>query len=475
MKRPRKEHERRTTQVGRASARPAFAHRWEKEGRLKPALLSAWERTLRDLSDTRAVTETATGRSCTFGELEAGAAAFGFDAAELAGRAVVFALPNGIRWLELFLALIRAGAIAVPLDSAEPAEAQRAAATRLGAAWWEGERLVALPPARRRRDRELCLVKLTSGTTGAPRPLFFTAAQMLADARQVTATMGIGRDDVNYALIPFGHSYGLGNLTIPLLAQGVPVVCGSIALPQAIAADFERWGPTVFPTVPIVWRALAAAELPPLALASLRLAISAGAPLPPEVARDFVARFGQSIHAFYGSSETGGIAFDRTGQQTLAGGVGRALRGVRIKPLRGGRILVASGAVFTRGNRRRAGASGAWIPPDGAIVSSRGDITLTGRRGNVVKIAGRRVSLAEVVARLRATPGIRDAWVGLLPGRDVALGAVVAAERPAAELRALFQSSVAPWKTPKKWVVVPELPVTARGKPHVRELQRLLG
>jgi hypothetical protein len=52
---------------------------------------------------------------------------------------------------------------------------------------------------------------------------------MLTDAHQVTATMGIGPRDLNHALIPLGHSYGLGNLTIPLLAQGVPLVCGCSA------------------------------------------------------------------------------------------------------------------------------------------------------------------------------------------------------------------------------------------------------
>ncbi|MBI4624679.1 MAG: AMP-binding protein [Verrucomicrobia bacterium] len=68
-------------------------------------------------------------------------------------------------------------------------------------------------------------------------------------------------------------------------AHGVPLVCGTAPLPRAIAGDFARWRPTVFPSVPAVWGALAAAELGPAAFTSLRLAISAGAPLPPGVAR----------------------------------------------------------------------------------------------------------------------------------------------------------------------------------------------
>jgi acyl-CoA synthetase (AMP-forming)/AMP-acid ligase II len=279
-------------------------------------------------------------------------------------RAVVFGAPNGIRWLEIFLGLLRAGAVAVPLDSAEPPAAQRRLAESLRAGfWWDGVRLVPLPEPRRFADPEVRLIKLTSGTTGQPRPLIFASSQLLADARQVTATMGISARDLNYALIPFGHSYGLGNLTIPLLAQGIPLVCGAAPLPHAIAADFQCWQPTVFPSVPAVWRALAASALPAAALTSLRLGISAGAPLDPLVARDFAARFGKRLHAFYGSSETGGIAFDRSGEATLRGGVGRPLQGVAIASRRGQRIEVSSAAVFTQSNRRRVGGRGPGFFP----------------------------------------------------------------------------------------------------------------
>src|SRR5581483_2908343 len=174
--------------------------------------------------------------------------------------------------------------------------------------------------------------------------------------------------DLNYALLPLGHSYGLGNLTLPLLAQGVPLVCGTAPLPQAIAEDFARWRPTVFPGVPALFRALAMSDVPPASLASLRVAVSAGAPLAPEVARDFLARFGRRLHSFYGSSETGGISFDRRGDATLEGGVGRPMRGVRVTPLPGGRIRVASAAVMTHGNRCRVGECGGWVPPDRAMI-----------------------------------------------------------------------------------------------------------
>lgn len=442
-----------------------------KKAGQRPALLQAWQRTVHRYGEQRAVVQATDGAAVTFRELDARAAAWCAKhtslASSLQGRAVVFAAPNGIGWLEIFLGLLKAGAVVVPLDAAEPPTAQRRLALSLrAAAWWDGTRLAALPNPRRYRNSAVCLIKLTSGTTGRPRALVFTAEQLLADARQVTATMGIRPRDLNYALIPLGHSYGLGNLTLPLLAQGVPLVCGTAPLPHAIAADFARWSPTVFPGVPAMWRALASTEL---GLPGLRLAVSAGAPLPPDVAREFAARFGRRLHSFYGSSETGGITYDRTGHGALDGTVGRALRGVTLRALPQARLEVSSAAVLTQGNRR----CGTWIMSDRVRLDASGQVTLLGRRGTTVKIAGRRLNLAEVSDRLRQLRGVRDAWVGYEPGTQPVLAAVVVTGRTATELRAALLVDTAAWKIPKKLFPVAALPLTARGKPDTRALHAL--
>ncbi len=446
------------------------------------ALLKAWERTLRRRGPERAVIEAAGAQSCTFRELDDRAVRWvaahaPAGPASLSGRAVVFAAANGIGWFEIFIGLLRAGAVIVPLDASEPPAAQRRLAEALRAGfWWDGIRLIHLGAARRFRDARTCLIKLTSGSTGRPRPLVFSAVQILADARQVTATMGITANDLNYAMIPLGHSYGLGNLTVPLLTRGVPIVIGSAPLPHAVADDFVRWQPTVFPGVPAVWRALAASDLPAKKMASLRLAISAGAPLPSEVARDFNIRFGRPVHAFYGSSETGGISYDKSGAATLVSGVGRPLRGVRVTALRGGRIRVRSAAVFTKGNRHWGGSLGSWTPPDRAEIMAGGALFLLGRRGTTVKISGRRVNLVEVAGRLQRLPGVREAWVGVGFGPEPMLGAAVATDRPVADLRLELQIDTASWKIPKKWLALASLPLTARGKTDTRALQaRLFG
>lgn len=443
-------------------------------------LLRAWKATLRHNGSRPAVTVAATGRVTTFRELDEAARSWLDRQAEFAGalqgRAVVFALPNSAVWFELFLGLLHAGAVSAPLDPGEPAAAQFAVARAIRAGFvWDGLHLRPQAPARRFRDRGICLIKVTSGSMGRPRPIPFTDRQMLADGRQVTATMGITRRDRNYAIIPLGHSYGLGNLTIPLVAQGTPIVIGSMPLPQAIAGEFATFRPTVLPGVPPIFRGLAMADVEPAALASLRLPISAGAPLPPEIARAFAGRFGRRIHGFYGSSETGGISYDRSGAGTLSGRhLGRELQGVRLRSLAGCRLEICSPAVFTHGNRRRRRRAGCWVPADLAMIGSDGNVRLLGRRGAVVKIAGRRVSLAEVAARLRRVPGVRDVWVAIGGESDAVLGAALAGKLSLQEVKRTLRADTPPWKTPKRWAVLPEFPVTPRGKTDRRALHQLV-
>jgi D-alanine--poly(phosphoribitol) ligase subunit 1 len=148
--------------------------------------------------------------------------------------------------------------------------------------------------------------------------------------------------------------------------------------------------------------------------------------------------------------------------------------GVKLSALPGGRLRVSSAAVVTHGNPRRVGRRGAWTMPDRTAFDARGNLTLLGRRGATVKLAGRRVSLVEIVDRLRRLRGVRDAWAGIAVGREPVLAAVVATERTPAELRAELLADTAAWKVPRRLIAVAALPVTSRGKTDTRALQALV-
>lgn len=436
---------------------------------MSATLTQTWRKTVARNPDAIAVIDEASGRRWTRGELDREAMAWhgGVDGTQLAGRRVVLVEPNGIGWWRAFLSLLASEAVPAPLDGAEPPERQAAVARALGAGWICREgRLDPVPGVRLHPRRDHCLIKLTSGSTGLPHAVVFTHAQMLADGRQVATSMGIGPDDLNLAAIPCGHSYGLGNLVVPLLAQGTALVHAGSPLPQALAADCARWRPTVFPAVPALLGALVRAEIAPAALQSLRLVISAGAPLAAEVAAAFAEKFGRTVHGFYGASETGGICFDRTGDATLTGrSVGAPLDGVKLDFRRSRRFAVTSAAV-TR--------SGRYSPPDLGRLNEFGELVLIGRAGRTLKIASRRVDLGEIERALRDIAGVDDAFAMAHPEKPDALAAVVSSQLPAGEIRRRLRTLVSSWKVPERLLTVAEFPRTARGKTDTRALSALL-
>ena len=165
--------------------------------------------------------------------------------------------------------------------------------------------------------------------------------------------MDIRPDDTQMAAIPLSHAYGLGNLLMPVLLQGTAVVLREGFVPQRSSSDARdlRRGrvPRRAVHVRALHRAPAARRWPP----RLGTLISAGARLETttRVARSTSA-FGVKIHSFYGTSETGGIAYDdsdelrRRGDRRAA--AARRARS-RCRPRRrsagGGRVHVAGPAV----------------------------------------------------------------------------------------------------------------------------------
>jgi acyl-coenzyme A synthetase/AMP-(fatty) acid ligase len=104
-------------------------------------------------------------------------------------------------------------------------------------------------------------------------------------------------------------------------------------------------------------------------------------------------------------------------------------------------------------------------------------LTLIGRTGRTIKIAGRRVDPAEIEAALRRLAPGADCCVLPHPRRPDALAAVVAGPPPppAGGWSALLRPALAPWKIPRHWVTVAALPVNGRGKIDRAAIAGLLG
>ncbi len=324
------------------------------------------------------------------------------------------------------------------------------------------------------------LLKLTSGTTAAPRAIRFRSEQLLADCDQICETMGITDRDLNFAVIPLSHSYGFSNLLTPLLVHGVPMVLSRDRMPRAVLDDLARTNATVFPGMPVFYQAFSEmADVP--ALPGLRLCISAGAPLPLEVARKFREKFKQPIHSFYGSSECGGHLLRSRGALARARFRGpanersrlsicssrrRAATRVRV------RTAAAGDGYFPEPDEEKLG-HGRFVPDD--LLSVAGDgFRIVGRISDVINVAGKKVNPAEVEAELLLLPGVRAAVVfgreSILRNEEVA-ACVVAEERVREfELLEYCRARLSGWQVPKRIFFVEEIPANERGKVNRREL-----
>lgn len=335
------------------------------------------------------------------------------------------------------------------------------------------------------------VVKLTSGSTGAPRGVLVTEAQLVAGGRQILESMEIRPRDVNVAAIPMSHSYGFDNLILPLALQGSPLAVARSRIPAHLAAALEIPEPCVFPGVPYLFDLLCRSASPPRP-GGLRLCISAGAPLPAALARGFRERFGLPLHNFYGASESGGIAYERAPSESCAeGNVGAPLARVRLEiaPVEGmdpgtegGRVVVRSRAVAHGYTPEDPGSEplggGRFTTGDLGRIGPDGRLRLVGRLGLMINVGGRKVNPAELERALCALERVRDAVaLGVADARrGQTLGACV--EAAAGITRRLIMEELASrlprHMLPRRVVVVEKLPRTERGKPDRERIRGLL-
>jgi long-chain acyl-CoA synthetase len=446
------------------------------------AILDAWERTLARSGDAAAVRRTDGAVARTFADIEreGGEIAAQFEA--LAPHsAVAVQIGNSEQWPAVLLALFRRQLVPLPLGRHMEAAELRAAMETCGAAALatvEAGRLRMIASPREPMPHTCDFLKLTSGTTSAPRAVRFQAHQLVADCDHICASMGITDRDLNFGVIPFSHSYGFSNLLTPLLCRGVPLVASEDRMPRAILHELARSGATVFPGMPVFFDKLVALENAP-ALPALRLCISAGAPLPRAVGEAFTRRFGLKVHTFYGSSECGGIAYDASPDPVYEDGfVGLPMRGVEIvRDACGesGRIAVRSAAVgdgYFPPQDEETLCGGQFIPGDLVRWGDRG-MYLAGRASDVINIAGRKLNPAEIEARIAEFPGVRQVVVFGVPSplrgeEPVACVAGEGIERGG--LARFCQERLSQWQMPRDFWLLPEIAANERGKVSRRAL-----
>jgi long-chain acyl-CoA synthetase len=398
------------------------------------------------------------------------------------GQLVVSAAGNRPECIPLMLACLSLGVPLMPMDAGATVTDVADFAARFGAF------AVVLPQGPELHIKQqhadpvtyanAVLLKLTSGSTGFPKAILTHESHLLADGERIIGAMGITDGDRQLAVIPLSHSYGFGNLVLPLLLQGTAIILRDSFVPSQVLLDAHGLQARVFAGVPYMFNFLSANTPADGWPSSLRLLISAGARLDAQTSQAFHDRFGFKIHSFYGASETGGIAYDASDALMPEGHVGTPMPGVTILARPEDEAAEGSGRIFVRSDSVAAGYTedeedssfidDGFLTGDLGCIDSLGHLTLTGRASPAVNVAGRKVHPAEVERVLRTMNGVDDACVIAAPdsrrGQQI-LACIVSRQLSSAlEVRQFCAARLAPHKVPRAIIFLPSLPVTPRGK-----------
>jgi len=436
-------------------------------------------------------------------------------------------LPNCPEVLQAYAAILKLGAVVVPvIFLLSPAEVRHildhSGATLVitgpELAWktegWAGplvlvggeapgtmayEELAAREPddfrAVERADDDLAVVLYTAGTTGQPKGVALSHANLASNARAAASLYELDREAWALGVLPLSHSYGLTLMNAGHLL-GTRAVLLRWFNPELVLQAIEQYRVQSMSGVPTMYVYLL--NLPDAErfdTSSMRLWGSGAAPLPPEIVEPFEKRFGGRILEGYGLTEASPVvsAHRYSGVRKL-GSVGQPLPGVEVRILDDDDREVPvgePGEVCVRGpnvmlgyyrmpeETARAIRQGWLYTGDVGRLDEDGFLSIVERKKDLIIRGGLNIYPREVEDVLYAHPKIAEAAV--VGVRDPVMGEEVLAfavlktgERATAdEVVAFCQDRLARFKCPKQVRFVEALPKSPIGKVLRKELRAL--
>ena len=350
-----------------------------------------------------------------------------------------------------------------------------------------GEPTGPVPAPARPLDDDLALLMYTSGTTGRPKGVMLTQANLAANACAIAAEHALGPFDRVLGVLPLYHINAFAVTMLAPLASG-----GSVAMaPRFSAARF--WDQalahrcTWINVVPTIVSYLLEGETPDADLSGLRFCRSASAALPPEHLRGFERKFGLGVIETMGLTETVAPSFSNPldAAQRKLGAVGRAsgcearIIDAALRPLPDGQTgeLAIRGPNVMRGYYKNPEATAAAFTPDGWLRTgdlghrdADGFFFVTGRIKELIIKGGENIAPREIDEALLKHPSVLDAAAVGIPdnhyGQEI-LACVVLREGFSAtsdELRAFCEATLGRYKTPREIRFMADLPRGPSGK-----------
>jgi len=269
----------------------------------------------------------------------------------------------------------------------------------------------------------------TSGSTGKPKGAVHVHANpRLTDDLYAGPVLGLNSNDIVYSVAKLFFAYGLGNaLTFPMSAGAATVLLPDRPTPDAVTALLKKHAVTAFFAVPTFYAAfLASAAAPQRSELKLRRCVSAGEALPEEIGRRWVERYGVDILDGLGSTEMLHIFLSNRPGDVKYGASGKPVPGYDLKivdddgsPVKQGEMgeLLVRGptsAVMYWNNREQSRSTflGEWTRSGDKYIKDENDYYIyCGRRDDMLKVGGIYVSPFEVEGALLGHPDILEAAV----------------------------------------------------------------
>jgi malonyl-CoA/methylmalonyl-CoA synthetase len=347
-------------------------------------------------------------------------------------------------------------------------------------------------------DNHVAMLAYTSGTTGQPKGVPLTHANLLSSMRAAMRAWQWDTNDVLVHALPFSHQHGLGGVHMTLLA-GSRAIVHSRFDPARLCATIESERATVLFAVPAIYEKLAAWEgIEEADFSSLRLPIAGSSALSPALARRASSLLGQDVLERYGSTESGLSVSNPYDGSRKFGSVGFPLPGTElaiVDELGHALELGEDGEIVLRGPQV---FSGYWNLPDateenfypggwfrtgdvGRVDPDDGYLTITGRLKEMIISGGLNIYPREVELVLEEHATVDGAAVVGIPseqwGEEVVAFVVPAGGGGVDEgdLSAHTRESLSAYKCPKRYFVVDDLPRNEMGKVLKDELVRRAG
>lgn len=343
----------------------------------------------------------------------------------------------------------------------------------------------------------------SSGSTGSPKACVHLHRDMVVcSERFAKGILHMNERDRCYSVARLFFAYGLGNTGyFPLFSGATTILSPARPTPAGIYADIERYRPTLFFSVPTNYAALSAYRREDgreFDLSSIRLAVSAGEPLPAPLFERFKQRFGIEILDGLGSTETLQTVISNRPGEARPGSSGKIVPGYEAKITDDSGCPVVPGEIGTlwiKGESICAGYGkdrekskdtfqGPWFRTGDKYYQDRdGYFWHTGRARDTFKVSGQWLSPAEVESVLMAHAAVQEAGVvghedetGLTkPAAFVVLNPGFSPQESLArELKEWVGERIGGYKSPRWIQFVLELPKTATGKLQRFKLQQLL-